>query len=348
MALAATAATLAGAGAGFWAVRRWMIDPDTGGVEPTVRGVRARRVSRAGDDTVTLLHAGRAVRSIPRGRRRGVVGGGVVPRVEKTRGDASKTTRRETIETRRILRFGFGTVRGGNRLGGFRIAEPSRSRRTTRGDEVGVGEATSTRGDRRLGPFGRFRPVGRFGPVGRRARTVASVRILTPGVVVLEDGVGLASSSSRVGAGDDGPGAEHAPAVLLGGARDEDATPVGSKSPSSANRARGSWSPPPFAARVSVPSTRRASRGSRGNAGGSRASRFAPPARATGSPRPPAGAAAASRGRFLTEVEFHELGRETTDRGLDELCGTPEFAKWMRRRAHKVRLEREDDDDDDA
>ena len=76
---------------------------------------------------------------------------------------------------------------------------------------MGVGEATSTRGDRRLGPFGRFRPVGRFGPVGRRARTVASVRILTPGVVVLEDGVGLASSSSRVGAGDDGPGAEHAP-----------------------------------------------------------------------------------------------------------------------------------------
>ena len=139
------------------------------------------------------------------------------------------------------------------------------------------------------------------------------------------------------------------PAVLLGGARDEDAT-----TPSDRNRRRRGpragfdGSPPPFAARAFRFRRRDARAGVPA----------ATPGLASVSIRAPGEGDADRRGhprvrrrrperRFLTEVEFHELGRETTDRGLDELCGTPEFAKWMRRRAHKVRLEREDDDDDD-
>ena len=41
------------------------------------------------------------------------------------------------------------------------------------------------------------------------------------------------------------------------------------------------------------------------------------------------------------------LGAESTDRGLDELCGTPEFAKWMAKQSHRVRLVATDLDSDE-
>ena len=57
---------------------------------------------------------------------------------------------------------------------------------------------------------------------------------------------------------------------------------------------------------------------------------------------PPAGSAANARGRFLTRAEFDAMGARETERGLDELCGTPEFARWMRRNAARVRLKPEE------
>ena len=348
VALAATAATLAGAGAGFWAVRRWMIDPDTGGVEPTVAAPRASRVARWG----------RYCYSSPRWTRRAEYFARAPPRRGRRR---SRSARREDARRRfendspRDDRDATNTPVRSERSAEEIDSEDfeSRNRRGRGGRRGGTRWASARRRrreeDRRLGPFGRFRPVGRFGPVGRRARTVASVRILTPGVVVLEDGVGLASSSSRVGAGDDGPGAEHAPRRSprrrAGRGRDARRIEIAVVGESRAG----------FVVAVAV---RRARFGSvdatrepgfpRQRRGLASVSIRAPGEGDGVAAATSAGAAAASRGRFLTEVEFHELGRETTDRGLDELCGTPEFAKWMRRRARKVRLEREDDDDDDA
>jgi hypothetical protein len=44
----------------------------------------------------------------------------------------------------------------------------------------------------------------------------------------------------------------------------------------------------------------------------------------------------------LTRAEFDAMGARETERGLDELCGTPEFARWMRRNAARVRLKPEE------
>jgi hypothetical protein len=61
----------------------------------------------------------------------------------------------------------------------------------------------------------------------------------------------------------------------------------------------------------------------------------------------PVGMAARSRGRFMTQTEFEDTGAASTDTGLDALCGTPEFAKWMRQQAHRVRLTSRDFSDSD-
>ena len=61
----------------------------------------------------------------------------------------------------------------------------------------------------------------------------------------------------------------------------------------------------------------------------------------------PVGMAARARGRFMTRAEYDALGALSTDRGLDELCGTPEFAKWMAKQSHRVRLVATDLDSDE-
>jgi hypothetical protein len=61
----------------------------------------------------------------------------------------------------------------------------------------------------------------------------------------------------------------------------------------------------------------------------------------------PVGMAARARGRFMTRAEYYAQGAERTDRGLDELCGTPEFAKWMAKQSHRVRLVATDLDSDE-
>lgn len=61
----------------------------------------------------------------------------------------------------------------------------------------------------------------------------------------------------------------------------------------------------------------------------------------------PVGMAARARGRFMTRAEYDAQGAERTDRGLDELCGTPEFAKWMAKQSHRVRLVATDLDSDE-
>jgi hypothetical protein len=49
----------------------------------------------------------------------------------------------------------------------------------------------------------------------------------------------------------------------------------------------------------------------------------------------------------MTRAEYDALGATSTDRGLDELCGTPEFAKWMAKQSHRVRLVATDLDSDE-
>ena len=48
----------------------------------------------------------------------------------------------------------------------------------------------------------------------------------------------------------------------------------------------------------------------------------------------------------MTRAEYDAQGAERTDRGLDESCGTPEFAKWMAKQSHRVRLVATDLDSD--
>ena len=69
--------------------------------------------------------------------------------------------------------------------------------------------------------------------------------------------------------------------------------------------------------------------------------------RSTDSNPVPVGMAARARGRFMTRAEYDALGAESTDRGLDQLCGTPEFAKWMAKQSHRVRLVATDLDSDE-
>lgn len=61
----------------------------------------------------------------------------------------------------------------------------------------------------------------------------------------------------------------------------------------------------------------------------------------------PVGMAARSRGRFMTKDEYEQLRERSTDSGLDQLCGTPEFAKWMRANRNRVRLTSNDYSDED-
>ena len=435
VALAATGATLAGAAAGFWAVRRWMIDPDTGGVEPTVAAFA--RVAMRVVGVVLLLFS---TLDVPCGMV--LAGGGAAWSAAASFRASRKraATLRRRLDARRRRRAGSDSEPSGsdededededegadpkppsvgrddmNRRGrGGRRGSATPSSASARRRRRGGGGFGGARGDaddsddehepsRRFAfsPSSPFSPASWFSRAGslRRRRGFAPETMdpepSTPPAVLLGTGAGVVGGSAgrtpgaglrpwrSMGASPFGPGSLFG---LVGRAAaasrrdeddrddardDDDAALVGSGSRRSANRARGSSSSPspsPFAARV--PPTRRASLGSsrgrgtaaaaadgRGSrAGGSRSSRFAPTATGAGtgagagSPRPPVGAAAASRGRFLTEAEFDAMGREATDRGLDELCGTPEFAKWMRSRAHRVRLAREDfdDDDDDA
>mmetsp|Transcript_4086 Transcript_4086/g.9896 ORF Transcript_4086/g.9896 Transcript_4086/m.9896 type:complete len:97 (+) Transcript_4086:87-377(+) len=70
--------------------------------------------------------------------------------------------------------------------------------------------------------------------------------------------------------------------------------------------------------------------------------RAAAAAAAHSSPPPPTGMAAAARGRFMTQLEYNAMGKQSTDTGLDSLYSTPEFVKWMRSQSHRISLTRED------
>ena len=69
-------------------------------------------------------------------------------------------------------------------------------------------------------------------------------------------------------------------------------------------------------------------------------------ANAPDSPLPPVGMAAASRGRFLSAAEFDAQSRRATDSGLDDLCDTPDFKRWMRTNAGRIHVGGTDSDDE--
>lgn len=53
---------------------------------------------------------------------------------------------------------------------------------------------------------------------------------------------------------------------------------------------------------------------------------------------PPVGSAARAYGRFLSAEEHDTTAAITTDRALDELAKSPEFAAWLVKNAHRVRV----------
>ena len=57
--------------------------------------------------------------------------------------------------------------------------------------------------------------------------------------------------------------------------------------------------------------------------------------------RPPVGSAAAAFGRFLSADEHEHAGRIKTDDALEQLARSPEFATWLAKNAHRVRVTRE-------
>lgn len=58
--------------------------------------------------------------------------------------------------------------------------------------------------------------------------------------------------------------------------------------------------------------------------------------------RPPIGAAAAAYGRFLSQGEHHSVGALKTANEMDHLTKSPEFAAWLAKNAHRIRLTRAD------
>ena len=57
--------------------------------------------------------------------------------------------------------------------------------------------------------------------------------------------------------------------------------------------------------------------------------------------RPPVGSAAAAFGRFLSADEHEHAGRIKTADALEQLARSPEFATWLAKNAHRVRVTRE-------
>ena len=53
---------------------------------------------------------------------------------------------------------------------------------------------------------------------------------------------------------------------------------------------------------------------------------------------PPVGSAARAHGRFLSIEEHDVAAAITTDRALDELAKSPEFAVWLAKNAHRIRV----------
>ena len=370
-ALAATIVMLAGAGIGLWVVRRWMIDEVTGGVAPSVAGfacvaMRVVGVVLLQFCTLDLLSgfalvgaslavtAADVARSWPGSTRRSSSSSSGQTRGAWSHGSGSVASRHRGGAARRILR----------RAGRYFSDEDEEDE-----EETDAYEETDGYGDDDLTPgMGHER-----GSPGLGVRRRAGSGRKTPGnrtLSVDNRDERMGDRAGHIVFGTDGPGSSRGGSFLggvFGG---------GSGGHSGSARKRRSlpesMDPEPRTPPATIVSAGGAiGGGGRGASavgglmglfgGGKRAEKLGTAPRrsklggrsvssavaaASNSPLPPVGMAAASRGRFLTASEFNAQSARATDAGLDELCDTPEFKRWMRDNAGRIRVTSSDSDDD--
>ena len=390
-ALAGTALTLAGAGAGLWATNAWVIDKSTGEVAAPAAAF-ARVAARALGATLLQFCTADAalggalasialVSAVAESAKSGSLARALsfFTRTKKkrrvSRGDArresdSDRSRRsdwsdsddEDEEERARGRFETNTTprsRGSARgrsaqfsgsASGLRRRgrERARSRDAESSDEEDApspgwnwfgGASRSRRGRRR-----------RRGDGGYGTPTTLDPEPRTPPVVLVGTGAGaLGASPGRT------PGAGLRPWLdslsLRGGSASPFSFGFFSRSPRAASASRDSDSEDDADGDALLRERHRAAAaaaaGARRAAGRSGRSGHVTRTHTAEANPVPVGMAARARGRFMTRAEYDAQGAERTDRGLDELCGTPEFAKWMAKQSHRVRLVATDLDSDE-
>ena len=393
-ALAGTALTLAGAGAGLWATNAWVIDKSTGEVAAPAAAF-ARVAARALGATLLQFCTADAalggalasialVSAVAESARGGSLARALSFFTKKkrrvSRGDArresdSDRSRRsdwsdsddEDEEERARGRFetnttprSRGSARGrsaqfsgsasglrrrGRERARSRDAEFSRIESSDEEDAPSPGwnwfggASRSRRGRRR-----------RRGDGGYGTPTTLDPEPRTPPVVLVGTGAGaLGASPGRT------PGAGLRPRLdslsLRGGSASPFSFGFFSRSPRAASASRDSDSEDDADGDALLRERHRAAAaaaaGARRAAGRSGRSGHVTRTHAAEANPVPVGMAARARGRFMTRAEYDAQGAERTDRGLDELCGTPEFAKWMAKQSHRVRLVATDLDSDE-
>ena len=340
-ALAATTFLFVGAGAGAWAVRANVVDPGTGGIYPTVQGfvrILARVLAAVMFQFCTLdLASGAAMavaclafaarEELTRGIGKGGNGGG---------GGSGSARRRRR-----------GGPRGLSSANNTRRASDERRRRGSDSD------AETTDDDVHDDDFDdeRIATATETSSPGREAATAASALARAAFSFSPSDWFGGGVSRRRragAGAENERPASSSAAAERrrLRTMDPEPHTPPAPFGESRSLARRGGGSP----GRTPGGGAHSRRRGTQMLFSPGRSSGRSPlgagaagaAAGADSQKTPPAGSAANARGRFLTRAEFDAMGARETERGLDELCGTPEFARWMRRNAARVRLKPEE------
>ena len=370
-ALAGTALTLAGAGAGLWATNAWVIDKSTGEVAAPAAAF-ARVAARALGATLlqfctadAALGGALASIALVSAVAESARGGSLARALSMGALNGKKTDSRR----RRVSRDSDGSRRSdwsdsddefSGSASGLRRRGRERARSRDAEDEE---DESSDEEDARSPGWNWFGGASRSRRGRRRRRgdggygtpTTLDPEPRTPPVVLVGTGAGaLGASPGRT------PGAGLRPwRSLRGGSASPfsfgffSRSPLASRDSDSEDDADGDalLRERHRAAAAAAAGARRAA-GRSGRSGHvtrtrtSSATRGGEELAAEANPVP-VGMAARARGRFMTRAEYDAQGAERTDRGLDELCGTPEFAKWMAKQSHRVRLVATDLDSDE-
>ena len=367
-ALAATIVMLAGAAIGLWVVRRWMIDEVTGGVAPSVAGfacVAMRVVGVVLLQFCTLdLLSGFAL-----------VGASLAVTATDVARSWPGATRRSSSssssgQTRGAWSHGSGSVASRHPRGGAARRILRRAGRYFSDEEEDAYEEeedgyeeTDGYGDDDLTPgMGHERGspglgVRRRAASGRRTpgTTLSADRDERIGDRVFGDGPGSSRGGSFLGGVFGGGSGGHSGSARKRRSLPESMDPEPRTPPATIDGAGGAIGGGGGRGASAVGglmglfgggkrAEKRGTAPRRSKLGGRSASSAV--AAASNSPLPPVGMAAASRGRFLTASEFNAQSVRATDAGLDELCDTPEFKRWMRDNAGRIRVTSSDSDDD--
>ena len=370
-ALAATIVMLAGAGIGLWVVRRWMIDEVTGGVAPSVAGfacvaMRVVGVVLLQFCTLDLLSgfalvgaslavtAADVARSWPGSTRRSSSSSSGQTRGAWSHGSGSVASRHRGGAARRILR----------RAGRYFSDEDEEDEEETDAYEetdgyedddltpgMGHERGSPGLGVRRRAGSGRKTPGNRTLSVDNRDERMGD---RAGHIVFGTDGPGSSRGGSFLGGVFGGGSGGHSGSARKRRSLPESMDPEPRTPPATIVGAGGAIGGGGRGASAvgglmglfggGKRAEKRGTAPRRSKLGGRSVSSAV--AAASNSPLPPVGMAAASRGRFLTASEFNAQSVRATDAGLDELCDTPEFKRWMRDNAGRIRVTSSDSDDD--